>query len=118
MYAYLNSNSKVVGLSRVARTLPQAQAINSAIDSIISNAPEGLVATIHPRRNGLPAYNHQHTSGDGSQIGHYTQQDRLNDLKTSGRALIVGSTDYNFALGFEYPPSSVIPRVPSALIRP
>jgi hypothetical protein len=106
MYAYLNSGSRVVGLSRVERTLPEAQAVNPDIASIISNAPDGLVSTFHRKNKGLPAYCHKHTSGDGSQIGHYTQQERLIDLKKYGRTLIEEKTDELIALGFEYPPSS------------
>lgn len=106
MYAYLNSASDVIGLSSTSRTLEQAQAQDANITSIISNAPTELIAVVYIRQNGIPAYFHRHTSGDGSDISHYTQQLYLIDLKSYCCNKIDIRTSELREVGWENPESS------------
>lgn len=66
MIAYLDALSNVVALSTVLHTVQEAQQVNAAIETVIPNAPEGLV-TLSDAHNGY----HKQTSGDGSLISHY-----------------------------------------------
>lgn len=108
MYAYLNAGGDVLGVSTNSRTLVQAQAIDATITTVITGAPADLIAVLHSRQNGLPAYYHQKTSGDGTLIGHYSQVARLDELKQKRFDEINERTEELFVTGVEVPASSGI----------
>lgn len=96
-YAYLDVSSNVVALSTVSRTLPVAQSVNPAIDSIITGAPEGLSVM-----GGRGALYHTHTSGDGTDISHYGTTLQLTEQKANKTIAIDARTDVLIAAGFTY----------------
>lgn len=72
MFAYLDTLDDVLATSVTEYTLEQAQAIIPEIDSIIANAPDGLVSKGETTAK-QPSYWHRHTSGDGTSISDYTE---------------------------------------------
>ena len=102
MYAYLDSSNDVVGLSTVARTLEEAQAVNPDIATVIDGAPAELGIKDHPK---CVIY-HRKTSGDGTDISHYTEFENLDDYKVARLVTIDMRTRELITEGFEYPDSS------------
>lgn len=96
-YAYLDSSSNVVALSTVARSLAVAQSVNPAIDSIVAGAPDGLSVM-----GGKDAQYHTKTSGDGTDISHYTAMLQLDAQKANKVVAIDARTDVLIFTGFAY----------------
>ncbi len=72
----------------------------------ITSPPSGLVGQYAQRKKGLPAYCHQKTSGDGTDISHYIQIEVLEELKAFRIKEINDHTHALIHAGFEYPASS------------
>ena len=97
MFAYLDAQNNVIGLSTKTRTLVQAQSRNSEIQSILANVPVTLIFKGKQSLSGSYSTYHRHTSGDGTSLSHYTEVEYLDpeklqriseiDLKTSTRIL-------------------------------
>lgn len=102
MPAYLNASGDVVALSTRTRTLAEAQGVNPDITTIVANPPSGLVSTYAHRVRGVPSYYHRKTSGDGTDISHYSQIDLLNDLRKWRFAQIDTKTRELLQQGFTY----------------
>lgn len=79
MFAYLDTSSDVIAVSSTGLTLSEAQALNPDITTVISDAPFGLVAK--GSETFVQPYHHRLTSGDGSDISHYTEIEVLRPLK-------------------------------------
>ena len=100
--AYLDASSDVVAMSTVERSLAVAQSVNPAIVVVVSGAPDGLCI----KGGGNTHTYHRQTSGDGTDVSHYTAYEQLDGLKAARFAEIDARTDELVGLGFEYPPSS------------
>jgi len=99
--AYLDASSDVVAMSTVERSLAVAQSVNPAIVVVVSGAPSELCL------KGASHYTyHRKTSGDGTDILHYTAYEQLDGVKAVRFAEIDARTDELIELGFEYPPES------------
>ena len=96
--AYVDIHNDVIALSTVPRTLEVAQDVNSAIVALIENAPSTLI------RKGAfgVTYYHHWTSGDGTDISHYTEVVDLDDFKNQKIAAIKKRTDELLDAGFTY----------------
>lgn len=94
-YAYLDVSSNVVALSQVSRTLTEAQAKNPDVVSVVVGAPVGLSAM-----GGRDPQYHTKTSGDGTDISHYTATLQLRERKKTRVVLIDRKTDWLIAQGF------------------
>lgn len=111
-YAYCDMNNVVVGLSTVQRTLQEAKAINSAIDYIISSAPDGLGILYPTTMTGIEGngYYHTHDHGDGTDIRHYVSAVDPGQLvlRKNARHLEIEEKTFElvYAAQFEFPPGS------------
>lgn len=100
LYAYLNTTGEVVSISIVERLLAEAQAKVPEVTQVISNAPDGLVPKLSITTAQL-SY-HTKTSGDGSDISHYTFGEDLDTLKRSRMEEIEARTAELKLDGFVY----------------
>lgn len=96
-FAYLDSSLNVIAISTVARALAVAQSVNPAITSIIVDAPDGLSVM-----GGKDAQYHTKTSGDGTDISHYSTTLQLTEQKANKFVAIDARTDVLIFTGFVY----------------
>ena len=73
-YGYLNAENDVIASSTIERTLVEAQAKNSDVVSILTDIPVAVIV----KGLGTAEY-HRHTSGDGTDISHYTTVETTDD---------------------------------------
>lgn len=97
-YAYVDAVGNVLSKSTVVRTLAQAQAIMPDVTTIIAGAPAMLIPFL--AASAQQPYYHRKTSGDGTDISHYTQIERLKPLKIARAAEIDARTEELIEAGF------------------
>ncbi len=106
MYAFLNGTNEVVAVSTAARMLAQVQAVLPEAVVRVDGAPTGLKP-----RDSVTASNvmyHKKTSGDGTQLGDYTEVENLVSLKADLTARIDSKANDTIenGPGFEWPVDS------------
>jgi len=104
--AYLNAAGDVLGCSSKVLTLAQAQAQDSAITTVIASCPDGIVSQNTAQTRGIPAYYHQQSSGDGTQLADYDQVAWLSALNTQRFLEIDARSQELIAQGHTYPQGS------------
>jgi hypothetical protein len=98
-HVYLDSSDDVIAQSTVPRTLEEAQAKNALIVAVIPDAPDEVVAkSMEP----TVSYYHRLTSGDGTDISHYTEVHDLTGYGSLKIAEINQRTDELLTMGFLY----------------
>ncbi|RLI84124.1 MAG: hypothetical protein DRP01_08425 [Archaeoglobales archaeon] len=95
---YLDATNTVIATSTKVKTLEEAQAINSSIITRVLDAPDQVVRTNTPGK----LYYHQLTSGDGTDLSHYTEVEYLDAYKNAKIQSISLRTEELLALGFTY----------------
>lgn len=104
MFAYLDNLGDVVAASSTEYTLVQAQAAIPEITTVVANAPDGLF--IKGTQSASQPYWHRHTSGDGTELAHYSEVEELGPLKASRMLEIDERSRELIDEGFEYPSES------------
>lgn len=99
-YVYLNSSDKVVACSLIQRELTEPKLVSLSATTRINNAPDAVNC-----ESSSDIY-HVKTSGDGSDISHYTEYEYLDNLQNKRYEEIDEKTQELILLGFEYPASS------------
>lgn len=104
MFAYLNDQGDVLATSSAQYSLVAAQSAIPGITTVVAEAPEGLRRM--DEATATEPFWHRRTSGDGTDISHYSEVQDLGPKRATLMLEIDARTRELIAQGFEYPTAS------------